>query len=159
MKYMEEVVEEALLAAEHVQRSFLTFAVSDGSHRERELSPGGDIESLISSMQDLMWKHAGILRNDRDLKRGLQKVKRMRRRLLEDLEVSDSLCKGVKHAELINMVTVGELVLEGATKREVSAGLHWNVDRPEQRVEKKTHVQVTVVEEALERKARVVQKK
>lgn len=156
MKYMEEVVEEALLAAEHVQISSLTFAMNDGSPRDCDLSPGGDIESLISSMQNLMWKHAGILRNDRDLKRGLQKVKRMRRRLLEDLEVSNTLCNGVKHAELINMVTVGELVLEGATKREVSAGLHWNVDRPEQRVEKKP-VKETVVEEAQERKARVVQ--
>jgi aspartate oxidase len=35
------------------------------------------------------------------------------------------------------MVDVAELVFIGAIKREASAGLHWNVDRPEEKKKKK----------------------
>eukprot|EP00205_Picochlorum_sp_RCC944_P000821 CAMPEP_0182608124 /NCGR_PEP_ID=MMETSP1330-20130603/2639_1 /TAXON_ID=464278 /ORGANISM="Picochlorum sp., Strain RCC944" /LENGTH=750 /DNA_ID=CAMNT_0024826839 /DNA_START=71 /DNA_END=2319 /DNA_ORIENTATION=- len=139
LAYMDNVHPLDLLAAEHSQLSLLRFNGDDddidgmtivGVAGDVDGDDGQQVTEYMKSIQNLMWKYAGILRNDKGLKKGLKKVRQLRSELQEQVEKSES-CKCVKHAELMNMVDVAELVLIGARKREASAGLHFNVDRPE----------------------------
>jgi len=85
-------------------------------------------------LQEIVWKHAGILRNDSDIARGLQAIRDLKRSIgasANDFHgTSDRRQYALRQAELVNMAAVAELVLAGAKKRKTSAGLHFNVDRP-----------------------------
>jgi len=132
--HMDTVDTWDLSAAEHCQPSPLKFTSSVVEAHERSLM---QVEERYAKVQTLMWKYAGILRSDKGLHKGLEKVRKLKAQLEEDMLVSpsgDSFgggCTSMKHVELINMVHVAELILQGAIERETSAGLHCNVDRPE----------------------------
>merc|ERR1711869_167161 len=112
-----------LLAAEHSQLSLLRFNGDDddidcmtivgvAGAGDGDWDDGQQVTEYMKAIQNLMWKYAGILRNDKGLKKGLKKVRQLRSELQEQVEKSES-CKCVKHAELMNMVDVAELVLIG----------------------------------------------
>lgn len=143
---MENVDPLDLFAAEHSQMSPLRFNTDNGTAaaaaaeewegqtdaqvRVPSASLDKPVKKKLKKVKKLMWKYAGILRNDKDLKKGLKKVRKLKGKLTEEMQALEA-CKGVEHVELINMVQVAELVLEGAISRKHSAGLHCNVDRPE----------------------------
>ena len=129
--YMESVQQLDLLAAEHAQLSPLRFQTTADEAREGSLRRGAQhSEEKMAAIQEIMWQHAGILRNDVELKRGLNKMKELRASLIRDGAGLRSKgnpnphCKTVADAEMVNMATVAELVLEGAARRKESAGLH-----------------------------------
>ncbi len=89
----------------------------------------------IRVLQAICWKHAGILRSDSDIARGLQAIADLKRSIAASASGERDGGGGggfplLRQAELMNMVAVAELVLSGAKKRKASAGLHFNVDRP-----------------------------
>merc|ERR1712003_287886 len=93
----------------------------------------------LAKVKKLMWKYAGIRRSDKDLQTGLRKLRELKMQLQQEkeweVETSTSSTRPIeaRQVELWNMVDVAELVFHGAIKRKASAGLHWNVDRPEEK--------------------------
>jgi len=107
----------------------------------------------LARVKSLMWKYAGIRRSDKDLQTGLRKVRELKLQLQREEEEATArrhnnhsskatslttttrttAVVSCSKVELMNMVDVAELVFIGAIKREASAGLHWNVDRPEEK--------------------------
>ncbi|QDZ26070.1 L-aspartate oxidase [Chloropicon primus] len=145
MEYMQSVPQVALSDAEHAKLSSLRFFHDADISKEGPLCYLDDDAtfSLMSAIQEIMWEHAGILRNDNDLSRGLEKVK-VFKSCLEGFKG----CSSMQHAQLINMATVAQLVLEGAVRRKRSAGLHHNVDRPEKALaEARSQLDVPSLEE------------
>jgi L-aspartate oxidase len=79
-------------------------------------------EELIGQIQDIMWKHAGIVRT----RVGMQ----------EGIKMLDALAPRVAHPrtrraqEAANLHLAGSLVVRAALAREESRGAHYRVDYP-----------------------------
>ncbi|MBI4173707.1 MAG: FAD-binding protein [Candidatus Aenigmarchaeota archaeon] len=96
----------------------------DGAGQER---PAG----LQEQAQQLMWRHAGIVRDRAGLEKGLEQLLRLKARLNGAKAPS---MQGV--AELLdarNVLLCSELVLRAALQREESRGAHYHQDFPEQK--------------------------
>ena len=124
---------------------------------------GGPSASLRPSLaaaraqvQTIMWQHAGILRTDQGLSEGLEKMRRLSSEVASIVgcegggggrgagrgptsesaggeSVGVGACGCMAEAELVNMLTVGELILQSAMRRRESRGLHFNADHPKHR--------------------------
>eukprot|EP00210_Caulerpa_lentillifera_P002818 g2692.t1 len=85
------------------------------------------IQRMKTEFQSLMWEHCGIVRSHENLSKTLPKLAAIY------LEVKGFIKKnGVSVAamELLNMVTVGELIVFSAFQRRESRGLHYVRDFP-----------------------------
>ncbi len=78
--------------------------------------------SAREKVGDLMWRHAGILRNGKELKAGLE--------ALCALEMPRAEKDGRAEHELRNLRTLGVLVMRSALAREESRGSHYRADFP-----------------------------
>lgn len=79
-------------------------------------------------VRNLMWKSASVVREKDQLNSGLKELEEVNATLHE---VSIGNLKELQSfRELINMVTVGQLVLKGALERKESRGSHWRKDYP-----------------------------
>jgi L-aspartate oxidase len=81
------------------------------------------IKETKSTVQRLMWEKVGILREGRDLKEGLRHLVHLRSHF-KPPSADRSEC------ELMNVMTIGEMIIISAMAREESRGAHYRVDYP-----------------------------
>jgi L-aspartate oxidase len=85
------------------------------------------ITQSLKELQQVMTDYVGIVRNDVRLQRAMRRLDLLweeTEQLYESSSVSPQLL------ELRNMITVGYLVVKGASFRKESRGLHYNTDYP-----------------------------
>jgi fumarate reductase (CoM/CoB) subunit A len=89
---------------------------------------------LIRKLQNVMWDYAGVLRNGREIEKGLQEIEKMRN---EELPRISTPVTGrvynrdwIESLELANMLDVGEMITRGALLRTESRGCHYRDDYP-----------------------------
>jgi succinate dehydrogenase / fumarate reductase flavoprotein subunit len=89
-------------------------------------------ETLMTELREVMDDHAGILREQSELREGLTRVRDIRQRTA-DLQVdSDRTSEAFEFAiDLSFMLTAAESILRGALLREESRGAHSRTDAPE----------------------------
>ena len=85
------------------------------------------ITQSLKELQQVMSDYVGIVRNDVRLQRAMRRIDLLweeTEQLYESSTVSPQLL------ELRNMITVGYLIIKGASFRKESRGLHYNTDYP-----------------------------
>jgi len=108
--------------AEPQFRGLAMLAERDGSHAVADVCIG---------LQNLMWEHAGILRDEESIKAGLAKLRALRRKT-DDLAVGPVTSDSFEFAIDIGfMLTAAEAVLRGARERTESRGAHYRTDYPD----------------------------
>ncbi len=97
-----------------------TLAAAEGGHTPAE---------IMDRLRDLMWQHAGILRDEDGLLNGLGKLQRLRADA-EDLQVqADRTSLRYERAQNLRfMFTTAETILRGALERKESRGAHARTD-------------------------------
>jgi L-aspartate oxidase len=101
------------------------------SQRVRDLPPAAysngplrmPVEASIGELQELMWKHAGIVRTGEGLKQALGK--------LEELGEKTSRPHSRREFEARNLQITAMLVARSALAREESRGAHYRTDFPD----------------------------
>jgi len=89
------------------------------------------ITQSLKELQQVMSDYVGIVRNDVRLQRAMRRLDLLWEET-EHLYQSSSLSPQL--LELRNMITVGYLIVKGASFRKESRGLHYNTDYPEKSV-------------------------
>lgn len=85
------------------------------------------ITQSLKELQQVMSDYVGIVRNDIRLQRAMRRLDL----LWEETEqLYESATLSPQLLELRNMITVGYLIVKGATFRKESRGLHYNTDYP-----------------------------
>jgi len=99
------------------------------ANRDGEYEP----ESVMAELRDLMWEHAGILREESSLRAGLDKLDDVRQKA-EQMRVGDAQSQSFEFAIDIGfMLTASEAILRGALERTESRGAHYRTDHTEKR--------------------------
>jgi len=92
-----------------------------------------DPEALLAELRELLQTHAGILRDEATLARGLDRLERLRRRA-SDLSVGPRTDRSYEFALNLGFaIVVAEAILRGARKRTESRGAHARTDFPDER--------------------------
>ena len=103
-------------------RDLRAMADRDGEH---------DVDAVLADLRELMWEHAGILRDEASLQEGLDRLADVRERV-GDLRVGPVTSESFEFAVDLGFMTVAaEAVLRGALEREESRGAHHRTDFPD----------------------------
>ena len=95
--------------------------------RDGEYEP----EAVLTELRDLMWEHAGILRDESSLRAGLDKLDDVRQKAGQ-MRVGDAQSQSFEFAIDIGfMLTASEAILRGALERTESRGAHYRTDYTE----------------------------
>ncbi|MBD3285691.1 L-aspartate oxidase [candidate division WOR-3 bacterium] len=127
---------EALVFADRASR-----AASDEAYEDCSVEKTGPFESSFHSMEDpslinslcssakqTMWRYAGIVRSEKEMKKGRKRIAELRHEL-EALYPERNFSPGIK--QLRNMLIVGDLILRSAIERKESRGLHYVEEYPD----------------------------
>ncbi|TKX80397.1 L-aspartate oxidase [Halorubrum sp. SD626R] len=99
-----------------------TLAGHDGEH---------EAEAVLADLREVMWDHAGILRDEPSLREGLDHLEAVRGRAA-DMRVGPVTSESFELAVDIGFSLVAaEAVLRGALEREESRGAHYRTDYPD----------------------------
>lgn len=83
---------------------------------------------LIKKLKMLMWKYAGMIRDEKNMQKGLSELKKLQQ------EATNVSAKGKEELqvalELIEMLKVAEMIIVAALEREESRGAHFRSDFP-----------------------------
>jgi fumarate reductase (CoM/CoB) subunit A len=96
---------------------------------EALMGDGGDATaSLTLSLQEVMWRNVGIIRNGKGLAKTLNKINEVHARS-KDVKAADAR-ELERRLELDNLLLVGEMVTRAALTRTESRGAHFRADYP-----------------------------
>lgn len=124
-EYTEDAPQEPIVEDEvqdHLQYLEETLD-ADGEHRPQE---------VVAELRELMWDHAGIVRDADRMEEGLQKLEDVKEKA-EDLRVKGGIT-GEDFEWAMNlrfMLPVAESILRGALMREESRAAHYRTDYPD----------------------------
>ena len=111
----------AALVDSHV-RDLTAMADRDGAN---------DVNAILADLRELMWEHAGILRDEASLREGLDRLADVRERAA-DMRVGSVTSELFELAVDVGfMLVAAEAVLRGALAREESRGAHYRTDYPD----------------------------
>jgi len=101
---------------------------------DKEILKNGklDAQKMIFDARNIMWEHAGIVRNEKQLKAGLKKLDQLREKIAKQ-GLSNAKTKFetlVQKTRLASVLDLGELVIRGAIERKESRGAHFRDDFP-----------------------------
>jgi len=97
-------------------------ADNDGDH---------DVDAVLADLRELMWEHAGILRDEASLREGLDRLADVRDRAA-DMRVGPVTGESFELAVDVGfMLVAAEAVLRGALERDESRGAHYRTDHPD----------------------------
>lgn len=82
-----------------------------------------DVKDLKKELQDIMWTYVGILRDEKSLKTGIQKLDELSSKFPRKV-----CCLSRAEYEFRNMLTVAKLIAECALERKESRGAHYRTD-------------------------------
>ena len=82
-----------------------------------------DNEIIISKIQNIMWKYAGIVRDEVSLKQGLFEILEIKKTIEGKKVFSD-----FASYEIRNMILTSEIIINSALKRKASIGAHYRSD-------------------------------
>lgn len=85
-----------------------------------------DVEALKSELQDIMWDYAGILRTEESLLKGLDLIYSLKNKFDRKIK-----CLNKSEYEFRNMMTVAQLIIKSALRRQESRGAHFRLDYPD----------------------------
>jgi succinate dehydrogenase / fumarate reductase flavoprotein subunit len=95
--------------------------------RDGEYEP----QTLLAQVRDLMWEHAGILRDEASLRAGLDELDDVRRKA-ERMRVGSKTSRSFEFAlDLGFSLTISEAILRSALERTESRGAHYRTDDTE----------------------------
>jgi succinate dehydrogenase/fumarate reductase flavoprotein subunit len=97
-------------------------------HRRR--SKRGDPQKIKDEIKSIMWKHGGVLREEKGLLEGIRNLKEIEQNCLPMIFASGSFRKLREAMEAINMVKVGEMILRASLFRKESRGYLQRLDYP-----------------------------
>ena len=84
-----------------------------------------DIDSMKVELENIMWDNAGILRTEESLLKGLDLIYNLKNRFGRTTR-----CLNKDEYEFRNMLTVAQLIIKSALKRQESRGAHCRLDCP-----------------------------
>jgi len=82
-----------------------------------------DIDVLKSELQEIMWRGAGILRNEKGLITALEEIQTLSRKFPRSVK-----CLSKEEYEFKNMLLVSKLIINSALQRKESRGAHYRLD-------------------------------
>ena len=82
-----------------------------------------DNEIIRSKIQNIMWKYAGIVRDEVSLKQGLFEILEIKKTIDGKKVFSD-----FASYEIRNMILTSEIIINSALKRKASIGAHYRSD-------------------------------
>ena len=89
------------------------------------------VTTVFEALQELMWEHAGLLREESQLDAGLDKLDTVRQQA-SDMDTGSLTSESFEFAVDVGfMLTAAEAVLRGAKQRAESRGAHYRTDHPE----------------------------
>lgn len=85
---------------------------------------------IMKKVKDMMWEHAGILRNENQLEDGIRKLENIKKEFKSNTVTVDelSLDEVWQNLDLKNVLLASELVLKSANRRKESRGAHYRED-------------------------------
>jgi succinate dehydrogenase / fumarate reductase, flavoprotein subunit len=117
------VASEHRALAEREFRALEELSAADGEHTP---------EALLEGLGDLLWEHAGILRDEAELREGLERLDKLRARTADLRVDGDRTSRSFEYAvDLSVSLTVAETLLRTALERTESRGAHYRTDHPE----------------------------
>ena len=103
-------------------RDLSALAGHDGAH---------EVADVFTGIQNLLWDHAGILRDEESLRAGLDTLEALQREAA-DMDVGPVTSRSFEFAVDVGfMLTAAEAVLRGALSRTESRGAHYRTDYTE----------------------------
>jgi succinate dehydrogenase / fumarate reductase flavoprotein subunit/fumarate reductase flavoprotein subunit len=101
--------------------------------RPLEASGAEDAFDLRARLEDLMWEHVGLVRDESGMRGALDEIENLQMRALESAAPSFRRLNlaWTEALDLVNLLQVAELVTRGALERRESRGAHFRSDFPE----------------------------
>ncbi|MFC4437311.1 MULTISPECIES: L-aspartate oxidase [Natrialbaceae] len=94
----------------------------------------GDVapQAVLEELGELLWEHAGILRDEAGLREGLAELETLRERTADIRVHGDLTSRSFEYAvDLSFSLTVAETMLRSALERTESRGAHYRTDHPD----------------------------